>query len=229
MVKTKKGDTIKLIFVGRTEDGKIFDLNDGLVAKKEGLYKDGTDYTPAVVTIGEGDVVKGFDEDLEGKEVGKSYEVMLSPEKAFGKRDPSLFRLVSAAKFKQQKIEPYRGMQVNFGNQIGLVKTVSGGRVMVDFNHPLAGRKIIYDYKIESIVDDDKEILQNFSKMYLGNAEVKIEGSKATILTQVPKELQEPIKKKILKRLNKVKEIEFKSFQNKAFAAKDTKTTSKNK
>ena len=181
------------------------------------------------MTIGEGDVVKGLDEDLEGKEVGKSYEVVLSPEKAFGKRNPSLFRLVAAAKFKQQKVEPYPGMQVNFGNQVGIVKTVSGGRVMVDFNHPLAGRKIVYDYKIESIVDDDKEILQSFSKMYLGNAGVKIEGSKATIFTQIPKELQEPVKKKILKRLSKVKEIEFNSSKNKAPAAKDAKTAPKNK
>jgi len=208
MVKIKKGDSVQLTFVGRIKEGnQIFDLNDKEVAKENNM--DPEQCEPAIITVGEGDVVKGLDENLEGKETGRKYRIEIAPEKGFGKKDASLYKLVSASKFKTQGVKPYPGMQVNVEGKLGIVKTVSGGRIMVDLNHPLAGRDVVYEYKIDKVVDNDQTIIENFSKMYLGNAKVQIKEDTATIETDFPKELHKEVGKKILVRVKKVKKIEF--------------------
>ena len=57
----------------------------------------------------------------------------------------------------------------------GVVKTVSGGRVLVDFNHPLAGKDLVYNVKINKIVDDIKEKLNSLLKMHLNIKDAEIE------------------------------------------------------
>src|SRR3989344_6677056 len=93
------------------------------------------------------------------------------------------------------------GLQVNIDGMMGLVKTVSGGRTLVDFNHPLSGKELNYDIKIKRVVKDDKEKISSILKVSLGlkDADVKVENNKASISTKedIPKEIHVQIKNKI--------------------------------
>lgn len=154
MEKIKSKDFIELEFTGKVKDGTIFDSNI-----KEDLQKVelNTPAKPFVFAIEEDMFLKSVDEFLIGKETGKKYEIELAPEKAFGKRNPQMVKMVPLKIFKQQQQPPYPGMMFNFDGQIGKIISVSGGRVLTDFNNPLAGKTVIYKLKPKRIVTDLKE------------------------------------------------------------------------
>lgn len=219
MVKIKKGDFIKIKYVGRvTDTGQIFDLNDADVAKKENIYNEKARYEPFTICVGQKDVVKGLDDAMVGKEVGKKFSVELKPEDAFGKRDLKFMQLVSASKFKDQKMVPYPGMPITVNNTPGTVKTVSGGRIMVDFNHPLAGREVKYDVDILKMVEDDAEKVKAVAEMHLGmrDPKVTVEAGVAKIDHAFPEQLQAPVEKSIIERVPSLRKVEFKKAEKKA-------------
>jgi FKBP-type peptidyl-prolyl cis-trans isomerase 2 len=164
---TKKGDFVELEFIGKNlTNNEVFDTNI-----KEEAEKIGIEYTgkPLVVCVGQGMVVKGFDEDLEGKETEKKYTLKLSPEKAFGNRQPNLTRLIPMKFFLAQKVYPQPGMTLALDNNLVKVMSVSGGRVMVDFNNPLAGKELEYHYTIKKIVEDTREKISATQKFLFGH------------------------------------------------------------
>jgi FKBP-type peptidyl-prolyl cis-trans isomerase 2 len=166
---TTKKDFIELEFIGKNvSNNEIFDTNILEEAKK--INPKIIEVKPLVICIGEGFVVKGLDDFLEGKEVGKKYNLKLTAEKAFGKRNPQMVRLIPMKIFLQQKIYPQPGMTLALDNSLVKVVNVSGGRVMVDFNNPLAGKDIEYDFTIKKIVTDNKEKTDAFTKFLLGQS-----------------------------------------------------------
>jgi FKBP-type peptidyl-prolyl cis-trans isomerase 2 len=151
----KKNDFVELEFLGKNlTNNEIFDTNMPQEAKKIGLQ---TNPRPLLVCVGKGMIVKGFDEALEGKEIGKKYSVEVSPENGFGKRQPNLTRMIPTKFFLAQKIAPQPGMTLALDNNLVKIVSVSGGRVMVDFNNPLAGKEIEYEFIIKRLVSDPKE------------------------------------------------------------------------
>lgn len=153
---TKKKDFVEIEFLGRNLlTGEIFDTNVLDEAKK--LNPNVSGVKPLVASIGQEMVVKGFDEALEGKEVGKKYNIKLTPEKAFGKRQSNLVRMVPLKFFLAQKVMPEPGMTLALDNNLVKIISVSGGRVMVDFNNPLAGKDIEYEFTIKKIMTDTRE------------------------------------------------------------------------
>ena len=167
MAPTKKHDFVEIDFTAKNlGNDEIFDTNIAAEAKKIGLE---LSTKPFVICIGKGMVVKGFDEALEGKEVGKKYTVKISPDKAFGKRDPRLVRLIPMKVFIEQKIMPQPGMTLALDNNLVKVVSVSGGRVMVDFNNPVAGKDVEYDFTIKKMVTDDKERVLAVQRLFFGH------------------------------------------------------------
>ena len=166
----KEGDFVRINYVGRVkESGKVFDTTYEDVAKKEGIYDPNYAYRPIPVVVGGGFVLKGVDEALLQMNVGEKKKIVIPPEKAFGKRDPSLIKLISLSEFKKQNIQPRPGMSISVNNRSGRIISVSGGRVKVDFNHPLAGKELEYELevveKIEKPEDKVKAIIEYFSKV----------------------------------------------------------------
>ncbi len=162
-MKIKKNDFVEIEFTARTKDGKVFDTNIKSEAEKAGLKI--KNLKPFVLSVGHHMLIKGLDKELEGKEVGKKYSVELKPEEAFGKRNPEMIKMIPLKKFTEQKINPQRGMQLTIDGIIVKVLSVSGGRVLVDFNNPLAGKNVIYNFKINRKVEDINEkinALQDF-------------------------------------------------------------------
>lgn len=151
----QKKDFVELEFLGRNlQNNEVFDTNITEEAKKIKLELSGK---PLVVCVGEGMVVKGFDEALLEKEVGKKYTIKLEAEKAFGKRNKELVRLIPLKMFLAQKIMPEPGMVLALDNSLVKVVSVNGGRVLVDFNNPLAGKDVEYEFTIKRKVQDIKE------------------------------------------------------------------------
>ena len=129
MVLQKK-DFIEIEFTGKTKDGNIFDSNIAGDLKNSNLK---VLAKPFKFCLGEGMFLKGIDEFLIGKDIGE-YTIELTPEKAFGKRDSKLIKMIPIKFFKQQNVQPVQGAMFNFDGQIAKILTVSGGRVMTDFN-----------------------------------------------------------------------------------------------
>ncbi len=101
-----------------------------------------------VIAVGKGQVVKGFDEALQNAVIGKKVTAEVPCEKAYGKRQLELVRLISMDVFRRQGVEPLPGMPVELDGLPAKVQSVSGGRVRVDFNHDLAGKDVTYEFTI---------------------------------------------------------------------------------
>jgi FKBP-type peptidyl-prolyl cis-trans isomerase SlyD len=149
----KKKDFVEIKFTGYA-NGVVFDSN-----VEEDLKKVDSEAKPkeTIVVVGEGMLVPGFDNALEGKEIGKDYEIKLSPKEGFGDRKKVLMKTIPLKVFTEQKINPYPGMVLSMDNALARVITVSGARVMTDFNNPLSGKDLVYKFKVVRVVNDEKE------------------------------------------------------------------------
>ncbi|MFH1770270.1 MAG: peptidylprolyl isomerase [archaeon] len=159
----KQGDFVEIDYTGTIKDGNIvFDTTQKEVAMANSLNKEAK-YEPIVICIGQGFILPHIEIELVGKKIGK-YTFDLMPEQSFGKKSAALLKLVPMKVFRQQEIMPYNGLEVNIDGQFGIIRNVSGGRVIVDFNHPIAGRDLKYDVEVKKFVTDDKEKLEALLK-----------------------------------------------------------------
>ena len=211
MVRVKKGDFVELDYVGRIKgSNQIFDLTDESLARKNGLYNPNMKYGPRIACIGEGDLIKGLDNYLIDKETGKNYNIEVGKKEAFGERDSKMMRVVSSSIFLREKINPFPGLQVNIDGMFGTIRSISGGRVVVDFNNPLAGKDLIYDVKINRIIDDNilkiSSILLN--GIGLDENDYKIEEKAGRIDIKLKKDIDENVKEKIKKAVKELVKID---------------------
>ncbi|MCH8003749.1 MAG: peptidylprolyl isomerase [Nanoarchaeota archaeon] len=212
MTIVSKKDFIEIEYTGKLkEENVIFDTTDEKVAKENNLESHG--YEPVVICVGEEQLLKGIDKNLEGKDIGKEYDIVIRPEDAFGKKNAKLIQLIPTSKFKKQNIQPMPGIQLNIDGMVGTIKTVSGGRTLVDFNHPLAGKELTYKIKINKKITDDKEKLKGYLKLSLGTKDFEIEISnndaKIKLKNTIPKEAEERLKNKIIELIPNIKKVDF--------------------
>lgn len=182
----KKKDFIEIDFTGKIKEGGVFDST-----KKTELDKSGIQGNPKpfVFSLGQKMFLEAIDEFLIGKESGK-YTIELTPEKAFGKRDPKQLQMVPLKVFYEHQINPVPGASFNFDGKIAKVLTVSGGRVMVDFNNPLAGKDVVYEIEIRRKVDDLNEKVDALNDFFFRKKlDFKIEGKKLKL--KVDKEMEQ--------------------------------------
>jgi len=213
MTIVSKKDFIEIEYTGKLKEGNvIFDTTDENVAKENKL-ESRTDYGPVVVCVGEEQLLKGLDKNIEGKEIGKEYDFDIKPEDAFGNKNAKLIQLIPMNKFKQQNIQPMPGLQLNIDGMVGTIKTVGGGRTLVDFNHPLAGKDLVYKVKVNKKIIDDKEKLNGYLKLSLGTKDIETEinsnEAKVKLKKGIPKEAEERLSKKITEIIPNIKKIEF--------------------
>jgi len=177
MDKLKDGDFVKVSYTSRSAvTGKVFDTTFGDKAKEAGIFDEKRKYAPALIVIGKGYLVKGLDASLRDMGVGEQKSIELSPEDAFGNRNPNLVRILPLSEFRKRDIDPFPGLVLDLDGTKGTVKSVSGGRVMVDLNHPLAGEKLIYDLKVEEkLADDNSKITAILDTFNLKADSLKLE------------------------------------------------------
>ncbi len=179
----QKNDFIEIEFTAKTSNGEIFDSN-----KKEDLREEElkTEFKPFIFSLGHHMFLDSIDDFLIGKEIGE-YSIELPPEKAFGKRDANLIQMMPLKIFLEQKVNPIPGARFNFDGRIGKILTVTGGRIMVDFNHPIAGKNVEYKIKILRKIEDLNEKVKALID-FLFQKEMKFEIKNKKLILETEKE-----------------------------------------
>lgn len=154
----QKGDFILINYTGKVkETNEVFDTTVEEVAKKEHLHKEGETYEPKLVVLGEGWVLKALDEALSGMELEKESNVEIPADKAFGPRDPEKIKRVPLRQLLAKEINPAIGARIEYQGKMATVRSIGAGRVLLDFNPPLAGRTLIYDVTVNKKLDSNEE------------------------------------------------------------------------
>ena len=133
--QAQKGDTVQIHYTGRLTNGEVFDSSSG--------------GEPLEFELGSGQVIKGFDDGVEGMNIGDKKHIEIEVEDAYGERIENLVQTV-AREGLNLDTEPQTGMnlvmQLPDGNQIPVAVTeVTEDSITLDANHPLAGQKLIFD------------------------------------------------------------------------------------
>jgi len=215
----KNNDFIEIDYTGKFADDKeVFDTTKEDVAKANDLYDPDSKakFKSMIVCVGQGQVIQGLDTALVDKKVSDEFTVEIKPEEGFGKKDAKLIQLVSANEFKKQNVQPMVGLSVNIDDSMGIIRSVSGGRVIIDFNHPFASKDLIYEVKILRKIEDKTEQIKIMTKSFFNiESEVKIDNNKAEVKlkipTNIPKEsFNDEIKKVISDKIKEIVGIEAK-------------------
>ncbi len=187
-----KNDFVEIFFTGKiTNTGEIFDTNIEKDAKLANMKTDGI--KPLIVPVGQKMLPEGLDKNIIGKTTGEKYEVKLKAEEAFGKRDPTLIRMIPSKYLHAQKINPVRGMQIALDGKIVKVLSSDRGRTLLDFNNPLAGKAVIYSYRINRMVTEEKEKVNALQELLFKRIfDFEILNKKVTF--NVPKEYEAFVK-----------------------------------
>lgn len=206
-MKIKKNDCVQIEYVARIKsNNNIFDLTDEKVAKENNLHNKTATYGPKLICIGRNHLLPGIEKQLEGKEENTELKIEISYKEAFGPRQKQLIKTIPTSQLTSQKINPFPGLQINASGMTGTIKSVSRGRTLIDFNHPLAGRDLIYEIKILKIIKEPNKIIKGLANALLNIPEKEIEIKKKEKDTDIniKKNLPEQIKKQFIK---EVKEI----------------------
>jgi FKBP-type peptidyl-prolyl cis-trans isomerase 2 len=205
--KIKKGDFVELDYDGFTkEENALFDTTEAKKAAAAGIYSQQAPYGPAIICVGLHQMLGGIDDSLIDATIGEEKRVDLPCDKAFGKKDASLLKIVPMNVFKKEKIQPFPGLQVQIDGLFGTVKTASGGRVIVDFNHPLANKDIYYKMTPKKIITDNKEKIQSLAafEMNIPKQFIKVsEDAPKNFTMKIPFKMPEEIGKRLVEIMKK--------------------------
>ncbi|MGC8572126.1 MAG: FKBP-type peptidyl-prolyl cis-trans isomerase [Candidatus Micrarchaeia archaeon] len=152
------------------------------VAKKANIYDDKIVYNQSVVILGSNNIIKGLNDALKNMKENETKKIELEPKDAFGERNESLVYVVPLSKLKSQNINPYPGMSVDVDNTRMIVKSVNSGRVVLDANHPLAGKKLIYEVTLVKQLKTINEKIEGIAEMYnIKPSKIEVNNSNAVI------------------------------------------------
>ncbi|MBN1678583.1 MAG: peptidylprolyl isomerase [Candidatus Thermoplasmatota archaeon] len=166
------GDIVLAEFEGWIQDSnELFDTTSESLAKEHDMYNEKMVYGPQPLIVGKGRLFSGLDESILMAKVGEEHEVVLTPDKAAGPRDPKLVELHPIREFVKQDIEPRVGLEVTVKNRPAIISAVTAGRVRVDFNNRLAGKTLRYKYKVVEKPSKPAEIVKLLLKMAYGTSE----------------------------------------------------------
>ncbi|MDO8626901.1 MAG: peptidylprolyl isomerase [Candidatus Diapherotrites archaeon] len=141
MVVAELGDTVKVHYIGSLPDGEVFD------ASSDANFNALPGRDTLEFTVGTG-VIEGFTQGVLGLKVGENRTVTIPPEKGYGAYDPENVREIPKKDLEAAGIIPEVGMEV-FANEYPVViKEVKDENVLLDFNHKLAGKTLIFKIKL---------------------------------------------------------------------------------
>lgn len=212
----KEHDFVEIEYTGKLSEGTVFDTTSEKVAKDNNFKNHNRTFEPAIICVGEHQVLPGLDEALVEKELGKEYTITIPAEKAFGKRDVKKMRIVPIAEFKKHNVQPRPGLQIDLDGEMGLITRVASGRIIVNFNHPLAGKDVTYSFKVHRKITNHQEQIVSFLRTVLRIKKeafkVTVEDNKATV--EMPAGFPQPFLEMLGKKLTeitKLKAVEMKS------------------
>lgn len=135
------GDKVKVHYTGSLKDGTVFDSS--------------REREPLAFELGEGQIIPGFEKAILGMAIGESKEIKIAPKDAYGEHSKDLVRPVEK-KYLPKEIEPQVGMQLQLGaNDEMTIVTIVGvdeDKVLLDANHPLAGKTLVFKIELVDII-----------------------------------------------------------------------------
>ncbi len=142
MAKAESGDTVRVHYTGKLSDGQVFDSSQ--------------DEEPLQFTLGEGEVIPGFEDAVLGLEPGDSVTAEVPAGEAYGKHRDEMEAVVERDKFPED-LDLEVGQQLEIetedgGNMVVRVSALSDSEVKLDANHPLAGEDLVFDIELLEIV-----------------------------------------------------------------------------
>lgn len=152
--KIQRGDIIHLDYdLWIADDNLLFDTTHKELADEHEITDENMRYEPRALIVDEGKALSGLYKSLLNAEVGKEYEIEVTPEEGLGNRDPKLVEWHMMNEIRRQKLEPVVGKDITIKDKsgrerTGVVTMVSPRRVRVDYNSPLAGKTLKYKYKV---------------------------------------------------------------------------------
>jgi len=198
----KKGEWIKVEFTGRVKNtGEIFDITSAEEAKKHGIFDPKKKYGPVLIILGAGMIMPGVEAEILKMGSGESRDFDVRPEHAAGPRRADMIRVLSMSKYIREKITPFPGLWVSVDGRNAKVQSVSGGRVRVDFNHPLAGKELNYHIRIAEEITQPVNMVKELLDYYGIEGTAKVEEKTAEISQEkdsppfVKKLIEETLKK----------------------------------
>ena len=142
MQKVKSGDKVKVHYHGRLNNGETFDKSEGR--------------EPLEFEVGSGMVIKGFDDGVTGMSVGEKKTITIPFNEAYGPKNPEMIIDMPRNRFPQDmEVEVGMALAMNDGQgqQFEVVVTqIKEDAVVLDANHPLAGKDLIFDLELMEIV-----------------------------------------------------------------------------
>ncbi len=142
MAAAKSGDTVRVHYTGRLSDGTVFDSSEGR--------------EPLEFTLGEQQVISGFDRAVSGMQVGESVTVTIPVDDAYGRHRDNLVIQVDQTQFPAD-IKPELGLSLRMQQPDGStvrvrITALEAGKVTLDANHPLAGEDLVFDIELVEIL-----------------------------------------------------------------------------
>jgi peptidylprolyl isomerase len=149
MEQVKNGDKVKVHYHGKLRSGETFDSSQGR--------------DPLEFTVGNGDVIKGFDQGVMGMQPGDKKTVEINVNDAYGEKQQEMLIEFPKSQFPPE-MQPEEGMQLMMNNGAGqqfpvTIAEVREETVLLDANHPLAGQDLIFDLELIEIVPPASKII----------------------------------------------------------------------
>ena len=165
-----EGEFVLINITAKTQKGKIFQVSSVEDAKKAGLYDEQKEkqgyFAPEFVIVGKpGFLNEGLTEFIKGMNYFEKKSVRIPPTKAFGKREPQKIERIAIAKFRKlnEGKNPEIGQDyTKKDGQRGVVSNIMQGRVIVDYNHPLAGQSVDYNLEIIDKIESFNDKIEYF-------------------------------------------------------------------
>jgi peptidylprolyl isomerase len=141
MTQAKKGDNIEIHYTGKLADGSVFDSS--------------VDRDPLAFTLGEGQLIEGFEEAVYGMGEGDKKTVTIPPAKGYGERNDDMVLEVPRSQFPED-IDPVEGQQLQVQNEdsqeiLVYIAKVTDDTVTLDANPPLAGKELTFELELVNI------------------------------------------------------------------------------
>ena len=174
------------LFNAETE--KLIETTREDVAKEHDVHDENRTYSPMVAVVGDGRLIPGFEAHLADAKAETDYTLDIEATEAYGERDAGLVETIGQNVLLRSVREPETlgiGSPVEIGGRTGVLQFLSAGRARIDYNHPLAGVTLRYDYRITKVVEDRTEKVETLLNMNTGrdDFEVDFDGDDLTVTT----------------------------------------------
>ncbi|MGF1635663.1 MAG: peptidylprolyl isomerase [Cyclobacteriaceae bacterium] len=141
MTVAKNGNTVRVHYTGKLTDGQVFDTSEG---------RDTLEFT-----LGTGQMIPGFEKAVEGMQVGEKVTTSIPADEAYGLPNPEMMIELPLENVPKE-INPEPGMQLSLQNQDGkatpvIVKDITETSIVLDANHPLAGKDLVFDIELVEV------------------------------------------------------------------------------